>query len=244
MYSQFRLSEALKTVYSLIWDDFCSWYLEWVKPGFEQPIAPAVYTKTVYFFEQLMQLLHPFMPFITEEIYHQLKEQGDDLCVKQFTQDGQPAADVLAQGDLLKKAVSAVRDARVKNSIKPKDPIKLHILSAENESYKKISTILSKQVNAESVAQVKDAVPGTIAVVIDKDKFFIETEKELDTAAQKEQLLKDLEYLKGFLASVEKKLSNERFVQNAKPEVVAVEQRKKADAEEKIKAIEESLASL
>ena len=244
MYSQFRLSEALKTVYSLIWDDFCSWYLEWVKPGFEQPIEPAVYHKTVYFFEQLMQLLHPFMPFITEEIYHQLKEQGDDLCVKQFTQEGRPAAEVLAQGDLLKKSVSAVRDARVKNSIKPKDPIKLHILSAENESYKKISTILSKQVNAESVAQVKDAVPGTIAVVIDKDKFFIETEKELDTAAQKEQLLKDLEYLKGFLVSVEKKLSNERFVQNAKPEVVAVEQRKKADAEEKIKAIEDSLASL
>ena len=244
MYSQVRLSEALKTVYSLIWDDFCSWYLEWVKPGFEQPIEPAVYHKTVYFFEQLMQLLHPFMPFITEEIYHQLKAQSDDLCVKQFTQEGQPVAEVLAQGDLLKKAVSAVRDARVKNSIKPKDPIKLHILSAENESYKKISTILSKQVNAESVAQVKDAVPGTIAVVIDKDKFFIETEKELDTAAQKEQLLKDLEYLKGFLVSVEKKLSNERFVQNAKPEVVAVEQRKKADAEEKIKAIEDSLASL
>jgi valyl-tRNA synthetase len=244
MYSQFRLSEALKTVYSLIWDDFCSWYLEWVKPGFEQPIEPAVYNRTVYFFEQLMQLLHPFMPFITEEIYHQLKEQSDDLCVKQFTQDGQPAVEILSQGDLLKKAVSAVRDARVKNSIKPKDPIKLHILSAETESYSRIGSILSKQVNSESVTQVKDAVPGTITVVIDKDKFFIETETALDTAAQKEQLLKDLEYLKGFLASVEKKLSNERFVQNAKPEVVAVEQRKKADAEEKIKAIEESLASL
>ncbi|HEY1113557.1 MAG TPA: class I tRNA ligase family protein, partial [Chitinophagaceae bacterium] len=114
MYSQFRLSEALKTVYSLIWDDFCSWYLEWAKPGFEQPIEPEVYNKTVYFFEQLMQLLHPFMPFISEEIYHQLKEQSDDLCVKQFTQDGQPVAEVLAQGDLLKKAVSAIRDTRVK----------------------------------------------------------------------------------------------------------------------------------
>jgi valyl-tRNA synthetase len=244
MYSQFRLSEALKTIYSLIWDDFCSWYLEWVKPGFEQPIAPAVYNKTVYFFEQLMQLLHPYMPFITEEIYHQLKKQSDDLCVKQFTQDAQPVEDILKQGDLLKKAVSAIRDARVKNAIKPRDPIRLHILSSETESYSRISPILSRQVNAESTTLVKDAVPGTIAVVIDKDKFFIETEKELDTAAQKEQLLKDLEYLKGFLVSVEKKLSNERFVQNAKPEVVAIEQRKKADAEEKIKAIEESLASL
>jgi valyl-tRNA synthetase len=244
MYSQFRLSEALKTIYSLIWDDFCSWYLEWVKPGFEQPIDPVIYSKTVYFFEQLMQLLHPFMPFITEEIYHQLKEQQDDLCIKQFTYNGKVDHQILVQGEVLKKAVTAIRDARVKNNIKPKDPIRLSILSGEHITYNKINSILSKQVNAESCGLVNDAVPNTIAVVIDKDKFYIETEKELDTTAQKEQLLKDLEYLRGFLASVEKKLSNERFVQNAKPEVVAVEQRKKADAEEKIKAIEDSLASI
>jgi valyl-tRNA synthetase len=244
MYSQFRLSEALKTIYSLIWDDFCSWYLEWVKPGFEQPIDPVTYSKTVYFFEQLMQLLHPFMPFITEEIYHQLKEQQDDLCIKQFTYNGKVDHQILVQGEVLKKAVTAIRDARVKNNIKPKDPIRLSILSGEHITYNKINSILSKQVNAESCGLVNDAVPNTIAVVIDKDKFYIETEKELDTTAQKEQLLKDLEYLRGFLASVEKKLSNERFVQNAKPEVVAVEQRKKADAEEKIKAIEDSLASI
>jgi valyl-tRNA synthetase len=192
----------------------------------------------------LMQLLHPFMPFITEEIYHQLKKQQDDLCVKQFNQDGIPLQQTLSQGEILKRAVTAIRDARVKNSIKPKDPIKLHILSAETETYNKINAILSKQVNAESSTFVTESVPNSVTVVMDKDKFFIETEKELDTAAQKEQLLKDLEYLKGFLASVEKKLSNERFVQNAKPEVVAVEQRKKADTEEKIKSIEESLASL
>jgi len=244
MYSQFRLSEALKTIYSLIWDDFCSWYLEWVKPGFEQPIDPVIYSKTVYFFEQLMQLLHPFMPFITEEIYHQLKEQQDDLCIKQFTYNGKVDHQILVQGEVLKKAVTAIRDARVKNNIKPKDPIRLSILSGEHITYNKINSILSKQVNAESCGLVNDAVPNTIAVVIDKDKFYIETEKELDTTAQKEQLIKDLEYLRGFLASVEKKLSNERFVQNAKPEVVAVEQRKKADAEEKIKAIEDSLASI
>jgi len=244
MYSQFRLSEALKTIYSLIWDDFCSWYLEWVKPGFEQPIDPVTYSKTVYFFEQLMQLLHPFMPFITEEIYHQLKEQQDDLCIKQFTYNGKVDHQILVQGEVLKKAVTAIRDARVKNNIKPKDPIRLSILSGEHITYNKINSILSKQVNAESCGLVNDAVPNTIAVVIDKDKFYIETEKELDTTAQKEQLIKDLEYLRGFLASVEKKLSNERFVQNAKPEVVAVEQRKKADAEEKIKAIEDSLASI
>lgn len=244
MYGQFRLSEALKTIYSLIWDDFCSWYLEWVKPGFEQPIDPVVYQKTVGFFDQLMQLLHPFMPFITEEIYHQLKDRADDLCVKQFEKAEPASKEVLVQGELLKQTISAIRDARAKNALKPKDPIKLNIQTEAQGSYTAIISILSRQVNADDIRFITDSVPNTIATVIGKDKFYIETEKELDTAAQREQLLKDLEYQKGFLATVEKKLANERFVQNAKPEIVEIERRKKADAEDKIRAIEESLASL
>lgn len=243
MYKGFRLSEALKTIYSLIWDDFCSWYLEWAKPGFEQPIDAAVYQKTVSFFEQLMQLLHPFMPFLTEEVYHQLREQTTDLCVKQF----EPAAPVneslLKQADLLKQTITAIRDARVKNNIKPKDPVKLHVQGSSNE-FAAIETILKKQVNADSIAFVNDAVANTITTVIGSNKFYIETEQQLDTSAQKESLQKELEYQRGFLQSVEKKLSNERFVQNAKAEVVDAERKKKADAEEKIKALEESLANL
>ena len=130
LYAQFRLSEALKTIYSLIWDDFCSWYLEWVKPPFEQQIDTGVYQKTVEFFTELMQLLHPFMPFITEEIYHQLKEREDDICVKQFTTAATPDAMILQQGELLKQVISTIRDARVKNNIKPKDPVRLHIQTA------------------------------------------------------------------------------------------------------------------
>jgi valyl-tRNA synthetase len=244
LYKGFKLSEALKTIYSLIWDDFCSWYLEWVKPGFEQPIDTSVYSKTVEFFKELMQLLHPFTPFVTEEIYHQLREQQVDLCVKQFIPAKAIDNTVLQQGEVLKQTITSIRDVRVKNSIKPKDPIKLHIQSAEQNGYTAIEKILSKQINSESISYVSEAVNNSITVVVGKDKFYIETEKELDTASQKEQLLKDLEYLKGFLTSVDKKLSNERFVQNAKPEVVEVERRKKADAQEKIKAIEESLASL
>jgi valyl-tRNA synthetase len=244
MYSQFRLSEALKTIYSLIWDDFCSWYLEWVKPGFEQPIDSSVYQNTVRFFEELMQLLHPFMPFITEEIYHQLKEQNDDLCVKQFSKRTEIQQGLLLQGELLKQTISAIRDVRVKNNIKPKDPITLYVQPTQSAHYSAITSILSKQVNATEVNLVNDAVANTIAVLVGKDKLYIETEQVLDTAAQKEQLEKELEYLNGFLISVEKKLSNERFVQNAKPEVVDVERRKKADAEEKIKAITESLTAL
>src|SRR5688572_10205779 len=106
--SQFRLSEALKTIYSLVWDDFCSWYLEWIKPGFEQPIDTAVYNKTVYFFEQLMQLLHPYMPFITEELYHLIDEHEDDLCVKQFTPTNTADKKILEDAGLLKQVITAI----------------------------------------------------------------------------------------------------------------------------------------
>ncbi len=245
-FKEFRLSEALKTIYSLIWDDFCSWYLEWVKPGFEQPIDAAVYNKTVEFFEELMHLLHPYMPFITEEIYHSLREReaGDDLTVKQQVAAKTVDTTSLQLAVQLKEVITALRDVRVKNQIKPKETIQLSIETGDASSYKKIESILAKQVNAESISYVSAAVSGGISAVVQKDKFYIVTEKEIDTTSQKEQLLKDLEYFKGFLASVEKKLGNERFVQNAKPEVVEVERKKKADAEAKIKAIEESLQSL
>ena len=243
-FKEFRLSEALKTIYSLIWDDFCSWYLEWVKPGFEQPIEKSVYEKTTGFFEELMQLLHPFMPFITEEVYHQLKEQDGDLTISQYKPFAVADKAVLANGTLLKEVISSVRDARNKNQLKPKDPVKLHIQSEDESVYRLIESIIAKQVNAEAVLFTGSTVPNTITVVVQKDKFFIETTTVMDTAAQKEQLQKDLDYLKGFLVSVEKKLSNERFVQNAKPEVIEIERKKKADAEAKIKVIEESLAGL
>jgi valyl-tRNA synthetase len=243
-FKDFRLSEALKTIYSLIWDDFCSWYLEWVKPGFEQPIDKGVYERTVGFFDELLQLLHPFMPFVTEDIYHQLKERSDDLTVKQYPAVQSPDKELIATGTILKELVSSIRDARVKNQLKPKDPVRLHIQTEQQNLYKQVETILLKQVNAETLSFTTATVPNSITVVVQKDKLFIETTTTLDTSSQKEQLQKDLDYLKGFLVSVDKKLGNERFVQNAKPEVIEIERKKKADAEEKIKVIEESLASL
>jgi valyl-tRNA synthetase len=243
-FKDFRLSESLKTIYSLIWDDFCSWYLEWVKPGFEQAIDNKVYEKTVGFFEELMQILHPFLPFVTEEIYHQLKERTDDITVKQYPVINKTDRTILYNAMLLKEVISAIRDARNKNQLKTKDTIKLHILTENKATYQSIESILLKQVNAESVSYASASVTNSITVVVQKDKFFIETSTVLDTASQKDQLQKDLDYLKGFLISVEKKLGNDRFVQNAKPEVIEIERKKKADAEEKIKMIEESLATL
>ncbi|HEX6335177.1 MAG TPA: valine--tRNA ligase [Flavisolibacter sp.] len=244
MYVQFRLSEALKTIYSLIWDDFCSWYLEWVKPGFEQPVDPSVYRHTTQFFGDLMQLLHPFMPFVTEEIYHRLGEPKDDLCVRQFA-PAQPAdAGILQQGELLKQVISAVRDGRARNNLRPKDAVSLLVQTKQPGKYTGIEKILRKQLNADVLDFTHESVPGTISVLCGTDTFYIRTEQQLDTAAQREQILKDLEYHRGFLASVEKKLGNERFVQNARPEVVEVERKKKADAEQKIRALEESLSGL
>ena len=241
---QFRLSEALKVIYSLVWDDFCSWYLEWIKPGFEQPIDASVYNKTVEYFDELLQLLHPFIPFVTEEICHLLKEQNDDLCVKQQSRVNSPQSTILAQGNLLKEVITAIRDARNKNQIKPKDQITLHLQTAENKMYQSIQSILAKQINAKQIIIVSESVANTIVVAVEKDKFYIESEKQLDSVSLKTDLLKDLEHQKSFLQSVIKKLSNERFVQNAKPEVIALEQKKQTDAEARIKTIEESLANL
>ena len=243
---QFRLSEALKTIYSLIWDDFCSWYLEWIKPGFEQPVEEPAYNKTIYFFEELMQLMHPYMPFITEEIYHLLKERkdGDDLCIKQFEKIKEAGTIILQEGELLKRVITAIRDTKNKNQVKPRDAIKLHIQTDAIDNYKAIENILSKQVNAEEINYATENVVNTIVVAVERDKFFIETEKQHDKAALREELLKDLQYQNNFLHSVLKKLNNERFVQNAKPEVVELEKKKQADAEARIKTIEESLANL
>ena len=241
---QFRLSEALKTIYSLIWDDFCSWYLEWVKPGFEQPVTEEVYQHTVSFFEEMMKLLHPFTPFITEEIYHLLKTQTVDLCITQAGSFQEPNGKILAQGSLLKNVISSLRDARNKNQLKPKESIELYIQTVSAETYQGIENILCKQINASSIHFTNELVANSIVVAVEKDKFYIQSEKQLDSATLKDDLLKDLQHQQGFLLSVQKKLSNERFVSNARPEVIELERKKQADAEDRIRTIQESLAGL
>lgn len=240
---EFRLSEALKVIYSLIWDDFCSWYLEWVKPEYEQPIAAAVFYKTTNFFSELLQLLHPFMPFISEEINNILGNQNP-LCVKLLPIEGIIDQNRLAEGELLKLSITTLRDAKAKNQLKPKQEIALFLQTENEERYERITSILARQVNATAITLVKDPVADCLNLVMGKDRLYLQADMPVDTALQKEQLTKDLEYQKGFLLSVEKKLGNERFVQNAKPEVVEIERKKKADAAAKIKAIEEALAQL
>lgn len=243
MYSDFKLSEALKTVYSLIWDDFCSWYLEWVKPPMDQKMDRGIYRQSVKFFTELMHMLHPFMPFLTEEIYHLLDERTDDLSVRQSPSYTAADKNVLSGGALLKDVITGLRDARNKSKIKLRDEIKLYIITDAPDLYKSFYHILSKQVNANSIAFNIEAIGHSVSVVIGKDKFFLETAAPIDNSEQREGMMKELQHLEGFLLSIDKKLSNERFMQNAKPDVIALERKKKEDAETKIRVIRESLTN-
>ncbi len=244
LFKDFKLSEALKTIYSLIWDDFCSWYLEWVKPGMNEPMDKAVYEHTVAFFEELMQLLHPFMPFLTEEVFHLLREQQEDLIVRQLPVSVTNNEAMLQQGQLLQQLITAIRDTRNKNQLKPKDVISLSVDSANDVFYAAAGNILQRQVNADKLEKTTTPVNGAMALVVQTEKLYIESHAEVNTGMQKAKMEEELNYLKGFLVSVDKKLSNEKFVQNAKPEIIANERKKQSDAEAKIKTLEESLSLL
>ena len=238
---QFRLSEALKKIYSLIWDDFCSWYLEWVKPGFEEKRNSSVLTSTTNFFTGLMQLLHPFMPFITEEIYHLLEDRNDDLCVKQFKPFSDSDNQILEQGELLKQFITGVRDIRNKQLIKPKEKVEIYIESHSEKIIKPWLKIFEKQINASAVSFTNESVKESLNLVIGKNNLYIKTDKPIDKAQSQEDLKSELEHLNNFLLSVNRKLENEKFMANAKPEVVALEQKKKEDATSRIAVIKNLL---
>ena len=246
--AQYKLSEALKTLYSLIWDDFCSWYLEWVKPGFEKPMDQAHLDRVLNNFEMLLERLHPFMPFVTEEIYQLLRStQSVDLCVRQLDTTLQPHpedANYLKDGELLKAAITAIRDARVKSQIKNKDAVSLYCTTQEKSSWEAIQQLLSKQVNSAEFSFTEEPIANTIQLVVGSSKIYVQSEQVLDTSAQRKTLEEELAYYTGFLISVEKKLTNEKFVQNAKPEVVEMEKKKQSDALQKIGLLKESIANL
>jgi valyl-tRNA synthetase len=243
LFAEFKLSEALKTIYSLLWDDFCSWYLEWVKPGFEQPLHPWFYEKTVSFFEELLHQLHPFMPFVTEEIYHLLREQasGDDLCIKQYAPEKSFNPSSLQTGEKLQLFLTVGREFRQQQQLKNSEPFTRLILPkelfGENES---LYAIIRKQLNSPVIEFSKGFLKGDRdlqVIPFQSHQVGFECPRKQDDAKRKEDLEKELDYYQGFLESLNKKLSNERFVQNAKPEVINLEKKKKLDTEEKIAAI-------
>ncbi len=240
----FRISESLKTIYSLIWDDFCSWYLEWMKPEYGAQLPRVLWEETVALFEELLTMLHPFLPFLTEEIYHSLRSREDDefLMNRQLGAAFVEDASLLGAGAKLQSLITALRDSRAKAGLKPKDTVRMSVLTTDADFYTETGALLRRQVAAESIAVVDSAVEDSIALVVGADRLFLQSDAAtVDAGAQQEGLQKELGYLRGFLASVEKKLSNERFVQSAKAEVVNAERKKLDDTRARIQALEESL---
>ncbi len=245
-FSKFRISHALLAIYNLVWDDFCSQYLEIIKPAFGSPIDSVTYQSTIEIFEKLMALMHPYMPFITEEIWQAVKERkaGETICNTSYPVAEAINIQVLADFDILFGIVSKIRETRNTKQISPKTELPLAIKTDDPARYQPLEAIIVKLANTSKIDYVTTNVENAISFVLKADEFFIDLAEELDVEAELENAQKELAYNLGFKKSVEGKLSNERFVANAKPDVVEKERQKLADAESKIKALEETIARL
>lgn len=243
-FTKFRLSDAMLSLYNLVWDDFCGKYLEIIKPGFEQPIDKATFEATIEIFDKLMRLLHPFMPFITEEIWQAVSErtENESICRALYPQATTVDTQVMADFDILFDLVSKVREIRNTKQISPKVELPLAIKTEDKARYQQLESIILKLANTSAIDFVSENVEGAMSFVLKADEFFINIAGELDIEAELAEAEKELAYNLGFKKSTEAKLANERFVANAKPEVVEKERQKLADAEAKIKALEEAIA--
>ncbi|WP_448697988.1 valine--tRNA ligase [Mucilaginibacter sp. AW1-3] len=252
-FSQFRLSDALMTTYKLVWDDFCAWYLEMIKPAYnpdaeKQAIDKETYTATVHFFENILKVLHPFTPFISEELWHD-EVFGDrstmDCCiVAQLPNIGEMDTQLLTGIEAIKQLITEVRNVRNAKQISPKEKLSLSIKVNSGTDYNAYLAIITKLGNIETIDFTDSKIEGAAGFMVGTDEFFIPLQNNIDIDAERERLNAELVYLEGFLKSVNAKLQNERFMANAKPEIIAVEQKKKADADTKISIIQESLKAL
>jgi len=247
-FDAYRLSDALMTIYKLIWDDFCSWYLELVKPAYQQPIAQELFTHTKDFFERLLTLVHPFMPFITEELWHDelfgKRDERDCCIVAAYPTAGQVDEALLSHFEAIRQVVSDIRNIRNTKQISPKEALPLAIKAHTSIPYSLYIDSIKKLANVSEVSFVEEKQVGAVAFMVSKDEFFVPIAQNIDLAAEKERIQNEIMYLQGFLKSVNAKLANEKFVNNAKPEIVQNERNKQTDALAKIKILEESLAGL
>ncbi|WP_251620043.1 valine--tRNA ligase [Odoribacter lunatus] len=244
-FEQYRISEALMTVYTTFRDEFSSWLLEIIKPAYGAPIDRKTYEQTVSLFEELMKLLHPFMPFITEEIWQHLKEReaGESIMISIIKPAKPSDANLLKQIEYAKEVIVAIRNLRKQNNIAFKDPLELKI--KESKRYdRKLESIIRKMGNISSAEIINEPPKGSWSFIVDTVEYFIPANRQINTEEIKTKLKAELNYTQGFLKSVMAKLDNERFVQGAPEQVVANERKKQADAEAKIKAIQAQLAEL
>ena len=243
---KYRLSDALMGIYKLVWDDFCSWYLEMVKAPMNQPIDAVTYNATVSFFENLMKILHPFMPFITEDIWHLLQERqdGDDIIIAQQPKQQDVDNEILNQFIFTQDVINNIRKIRAEKNISMKEAIELIVVDKEGNVNKEFDSVIMKLCNVSSVNYVTENPQDAFGFLVKAVEFFIPVTDNIDTEAELKKLEEELKYAQGFLKSVEAKLSNEKFVNGAPAAVVDKERKKKSDAEAKIKVLEQQIAVL
>ncbi len=245
-FDQFRISEALMTVYTTVRDEFSGWLLEIVKPAYQQPIDAKTYSEVVELFDQMLRLMHPFMPFITEEIWQLLSErkEGESIMISQLPKTEKFDSDLLSAFENAKEAISGIRKIRTDKNIPIKDTLELKIQQGDKGFEPHFNSVVIKISNLSSLEMVDEEVQGAASFRVKSTNFYIPLEGFIDVEDELKKLEEELNYTKGFLISVMKKLSNANFVNNAPAAVVEKERTKQIDAEAKIKILEERIAGL
>ena len=243
LFSKYRLSEAMMMIYKLFWDEFSSWYLEMIKPGYQLPIDKATYDATLGFFDALLRLLHPFMPFITEELWQALEphKDGESLMVALMPEVAPVDNAYLDAFEVVKEIVSGVRTIRLQKNIPNKDTLALQVLGDHNDAF---NPVIAKMCNLSEITKTDDKAAGAVSFLVRTTEYAVPLGNMINVEEELAKLAEELKYQQGFLASVQKKLSNESFVSKAPAKVIEMERKKQADAESKIKSIEESIAAL
>ena len=243
---KYRLSDALMAVYKLMWDDFCSWFLEMVKPAYQHPIDAKTYNDIIDIFDNLMKLLHPFMPFITEELWHGLRDRGENESIMLQMMPKYDSAlsdeDFLSRFGEMQRVVESIRRVRSEKNIAQKNPVELCVLKPQGDA--KMDSIIYKLCNVSEIKYVSEKQPQAFTFIEQNIEYFIPFGQNVNTEEEADKLKKELEYAEKFLQSVMKKLSNEKFVNGAPENIVALERKKQSDAEEKIRILKEQLARL
>ena len=243
LFGKYRLSEALMAIYKLFWDEFSSWYLEMVKPAYQQPIDRKTYDATLRYFDALLRMLHPFMPFITEELWQHLydRKEGESIMTARMPEPQPVDMEIINRFETTKLVVAGIRTIRLQKGIANKEQLTLQIIGAHDHSN---DCILTKMTNLATIETIEEKDPAAASFRVHATEYAIPLSNAIDIEAELKKLEAELKYAQGFLKTVMGKLGNERFVQNAPEAVVAMERKKKADAEEKIKSLEESIAAL
>ena len=243
LYEKYRLSDALMAVYKLFWDEFSSWYLELVKPVYQKPIDRKTYDQTLAFFDILLKLLHPFMPFITEEIWQlkQKRNDGESIMIEKMPEPESYDEKIIEVFEFVKETISSVRNIRNENNLPQKEPLALKVNGKYENEY---DPCIVKMANLSKIETTDKKIDGAVSFMVKSAEFYIELGDLVDIEEEINKLNEELEYQKGFLNAVMKKLNNERFVQNAPEKVVNIEKQKRADAEAKIQVLQDRIASL